>query len=257
MIRLIDLLKEVLSEDVPDLKDPNAAPIKDGSNCKWDLSTSEIKIFFDITPTSKMSDLNSKWFSLIGVTINKVAQIQHDVLTPVNHVGFILSNGDAIDADPKTGISIRKLDDFETNPGHYICVSVGGAESTLISKFNELKTAAGEEGGYDNAGVARKIPILGTILKRLNLAKETDSKKFFCSELVANLLVRCKIIEFEELKAVSVPPISTNNISKKTTGLDQFDEIDPTLDQFDEIDPTQLYEMIKGKAKTLPVVCDQ
>jgi len=247
MIRLIDLLKEVLSKDVPDLKDPNAAPIKDGSNCKWDLSTSEIKIFFDITPTSKMSDLNSKWFSLIGVTINKVAQIQHDVLTPVNHVGFILSNGDAIDADPKTGMSIKKLEDFKTNPGHYICVSVGGAESILISKFNELKKVAGEEGGYDKAGVIRKIPILGTILKRLNLAKETDSKKFFCSELVANLLVRCNIIKFEELKA----------LSEKTTGLDQFDEIDPTLDQFDEIDPTQLYEMIKGKAKTLPVVCDQ
>ena len=238
MIRLKDLLKEVLSEDIPDIKQANAAPIKDGSNCKWDLSTSEIKIFFDVTSTSKMSDLNSKWRSRIGVAINKRATIQHKVLTPVNHVGFILSNGDAIDADPKKGISIRKLDDFDPNPGHYICVSVGGAESDLISKFNQLKKAAEEgKGGYDTAGVIRKIPILGTILKRLNLAQETNSKKFFCSELVANLLVRCKIIEFAELK----------KLSEKTT----------ELDQFDEIDPTQLYLMIKDKAKTLPIVCDQ
>lgn len=237
MIRLIDLLKEVLSEEAPDISQANIELIKDGSNCKWDLSTSEIKIFFDITSSSKMGKLNSKWFSVVGLAINKIAQIQHNVLTPVSHVGFILSNGDAIDADPTKGISIRKLEDFNSNPGHYICVSVGGLESTLISKFNELKKAAGEEGGYDKAGVIREIPILGALLKRLNLAKETNNKKFFCSELVANLLVRCEIIKFEELKA----------LSEKTTGLDQFDEIDPT----------QLYQMIKGKATTLPVVCDQ
>ena len=238
MIRLKDLLKEVLSEDIPDIKQANAAPIKDGSNCKWDLSTSEIKIFFDVTSTSKMSALTSKWFSFLGVIINKVATIKHKVLTPVNHVGFILSDGNVIDAIPDKGISIRKLDDddFDTNPGHFICVSVGGAESDLISKFNELKKAAGEEGGYDTAGVVRNIPILGTILKRLNLAQETNNKKFFCSELVANLLVRCNIIKVEELKKLS-----------------EYDE----ADQFDEIDPTQLYEMIKGKAKTLPIVCDQ
>ena len=236
MIRLKDLLKEVLSEDIPDIKQANAGPIKDGSNCKWDLSTSEIKIFFDVTSTSKMSALTSKWFSFFGVIINKRATIKHKVLTPVNHVGFILSDGNVIDADPDKGISIRKLDDFAPNPGHFICVSVGGAESDLISKFNELKKAAGKEGGYDTAGVVRQIPILGTILKRLNLAKEKNNKKFFCSELVANLLVRCNIIKVEELKKLS-----------------EYDE----ADQFDEIDPTQVYKMIEGKAKTLPIVCDQ
>lgn len=228
-------LKRLLLEDLPDLATADATPLKGNKKCSWDYNTQEIKVFFDITPIKKMTQIGSKSFSIAGAIISKASEIQNNVLTPVNHVGFVLNNGEVIHATPDKGVVQEKYSDIIDNPEHYICLSVKGSESDLIQKFEQLKKAAGDKLSYDSEGIARKIPMIGTILNRLGWAKENTTYKFFCSELVANLLVRCKVLKYEELPGVS----------EKTTGLDQYDEIDPT----------QLYNLIKSKATLLKTIC--
>lgn len=238
MIKLKDLLKEIIKEDVPDLNQPTTDTDSNAKNCSWDLSPSGIKIFFDVTPIAKMTDRKSDSFSLAGAAVAKVGQITNDVLRPVNHVGFVLSSGEVIHATPGKGILQEKLPDMEKNPNHYICVNVGGSEAVMVEKFKKLKAIAGDEAGYDSKGIIRQAPVIGKILKRLGWVKENKPYKFFCSELVANLLVRSGILKYEELSGVK---------EAETTGLDKYDEIDPT----------QLYNLIKSKAKLLPTKCDQ
>jgi len=208
--------------------------IKSTGACKWNISDPGIKIFFDVTGIGDMIK-PGKDKSLFGVGISAVAMLTNRVLHSVNHVGFILSDGTVIHATTK-GVVRESGADIINNPKSYVIVNVGGSESDLISKFEQLKkTLYVDKDSYDWDGIYRQIPLIGKLLGRLKWS-ENKPYRFFCSELVSNLLVRCGVISYNELAS----------IHEKLTGLDRYDEIDPT----------KLFLLIKDKAELCPVVCD-
>lgn len=210
--------------------------IQSAGACKWNISESGIKIFFDVTPVSSMIRPGSSDKSVFGVGISLVAMLTNKVLHAVNHVGFILSDGSIIHATTGKGVVRESGDDIINNPRNYIVVNVGGSESDLIKKFESLKkTLYVDKDSYDWKGIVRQFPVIGKLLARFKWS-ENKPYRFFCSELVANLLVRCGIIKFDELAV----------IHEKLT----------QLDKYDEIDPTKLFLLIKDKADLCPVVCD-
>ena len=210
--------------------------IKSAGACKWNISEPGIKIFFDVTPVSSMIRPGSTDKSIFGVGISFAAMLTNKVLHAVNHVGFILSDGSIIHATTGKGVVRESGDDIINNPRNYIVVNVGGSESDLIKKFESLKkTLYVDQDSYDWKGIVRQFPVIGKLLARFKWS-ENKPYRFFCSELVANLLVRCGIIKFDELAG----------IHEKLT----------QLDKYDEIDPTKLFLLIKDKADLCPVVCD-
>lgn len=210
--------------------------IQDLGACKWNVKETGIKIFFDVTPVSSMIRPGSTDKSIFGVGISFAAMLTNKVLHAVNHVGFILSDGSIIHATTGKGVVRESGDDVVNNPRNYIIVNVGGSESDLINKFETLKkTLYTDKDSYDWKGIVRQFPIFGKLLARFKWS-ENKPYRFFCSELVANLLVRCGIIKFDELAS----------IHEKLTGLDKYDEVDPT----------KLFLLVKDKAELCPVVCD-
>ena len=208
--------------------------IKSTGACKWNISDPGIKIFFDVTDIRDM--IHGKDKSRFGVVISAVAMLTNRVLHSVNHVGFILSDGTVIHATTSKGVVRESGADIINNPKSYVIVNVGGSESDLISKFEQLKkTLYVDKDSYDWKGIVRQIPLIGKLLGRLKWS-ENKPYRFFCSELVSNLLVRCKVISYNELAS----------IHEKLTGLDRYDEIDPT----------KLFKLIKDKAELCPFVCD-
>lgn len=91
---------------------------------------------------------------------------------------------------------------------------------------------------YDYKGIARQI-LPNWILP------EITEYKFFCSELVSNLLVRCKLMNINQLKSLhnNKPnfdiKIPKEYKIKKMATLESND-----LSKYDEIDPTKLYKFI-------------
>ena len=228
-------MSDITNKFLPDLgtikKD-----LKQNGACKWNVNESGIKIFFDVTGIGEMARLGSSK-STFGVGISLTAMFTNKVLHGVNHVGFVLSDGTIIHATTNRGVIRESGKDIINNPKNYVVVNVGGNESDLISKYNQLKkTLYIDKDSYDWKGIVRQVPLIGKLLGRLNFARENKPYRFYCSELVANLLVRCGVISYNELVS----------LHEKTVGLDKYDEVDPT----------KLFLMIKSKAKLCPTICD-
>lgn len=205
--------------------------------CRWNVSDPGIKIFFDVTSVGSMIRPGSGDKSVFGVGISLVSMLTNKVLHSVNHVGFALSDGSIIHATTSKGVVREAGGDVINNPKNYVIVNVGGNENVLIDKFNSLKKQLyADKDSYDWKGIVRQIPLIGKLLARLKWS-ENKPYRFFCSELVANLLVRCGVISYDELASIH---------EKQLTGLDKYDEVDPT----------KLFLMLKDKAELCPVVCD-
>ena len=228
-------MSDITNKFLPDLgtikKD-----LKQNGACKWNVNESGIKIFFDVTGIGEMARLGSSK-STFGVGISLTAMVTNKVLNSVNHVGFILSDGTIIHATTNRGVIRESGKGIINDTKNYVVANVGGNESDLISKYNQLKkTLYIDKDSYDWKGIVRQVPLIGKLLGRLNFARENKPYRFYCSELVANLLVRCGVISYNELVS----------LNEKTVGLDKYDEVDPT----------KLFLMIKSKAKLCPTICD-
>jgi hypothetical protein len=234
---ILETINEVELEEklgMPDLGKLKQA-IKGSNACKWDVSGSGIKIFFDVTGVTDMIK-PGRDKSLFGVGISVVAMLTNRVLHSVNHVGFVLSDGSVIHATTGKGVVRESGEDIINNPKNYVVVNVGGSESDLISKFEQLKkTLYVDQNSYDWKGIVRQVPLIGKLLGRLKWS-ENKPYRFYCSELVANLLVRCGVVSYNELAG----------IHEKLTGLDKYDEVDPT----------KLFLLVKNKSELCPIVCD-
>lgn len=234
-IKLKDLINEFSSREISLREEvPNIGDVKKMKACRWEINEPGIKIFFDVTGVLRQSKMGYPF----GATIAVVSMLNHRVLHTVNHVGFILSDGTIIHATNSKGVVRESGEEIQKNPQDYVCVNVGGDENLLVQKFEKLKpTLYKDTDAYDWKGIARQVPILGKLLARLVWFRENKPYRFFCSELVANLLVRCGVVDYNELVG----------IHEKLSGLDKYDEIDPT----------KLFNLIKSKAKLCSISCEK
>jgi hypothetical protein len=226
--------------------------IQDKNSAKWNVNVSGIKVFFDITRfnlkalATDDSKSNPDHQTRFGSAIQIMNKIIHNDMQGVNHVGFVLRDGRFLDATNDSGVTIRDGDDMIEHPENYIVYNVGGDEGTLLKAFEELKKMIRiGKVGYDRRGIIRKVqqafPKLWGLYQRFKKVKtkteETGQKQFYCSELVANLLARIGVLSLDEL-------LKTHAVNE---------ELDH-LDAADEIDPQRLYNLIKTKAKLVPIV---
>lgn len=225
------LIREVIEEI--DLKEIDPA-IKDKDSGQWRTDVPGVKVFFDITGVFGQGQT---WF---GRGIQLINKIKHGDLKGANHAGFILSDGRILDAVTE-GVGFRDGSEIKENPQNYIIFNLGGSEEKLVAAYNELAKVIKS---YDMGGIARQIkqkfPRLWKLFNRFKNVeekfKETGQEEFYCSEFVANLLARLGIISVDELVKANV------------------DEELTQLDSADELDPTQLYKLIKSKAKLVDIV---
>ena len=240
----------ILDEESPDLKQASeiARELKE-KNCQWDLSQPGIKIFFDVTSFNHELQKFFGKLIIIGNVISKALKGQFKNSTAsVNHVGFIFSDGSIFHAtNDNVGVQfVNNFDEITKNPETFFLINVGGDESTIktvgqdmLKKIEQSKKESMKpQSTYDMKGFIRQIPIIGKIIAKFRFGKENSNYSFFCSELVANVLVRAKRISYEELK---VRKITKEGLSG--------------LDIADEISPTDLYEMLAPISTNVPVVC--
>lgn len=227
------LIREVIEEINLQELDP---VIKDEKSGQWKIDVPGIKVFFDITGAFDYDQGQT----IFGTGIQLINKIKHGDMKGANHAGFVMSDGRILDA-VQAGVGFRDGSEIKENPQNYIIFNVGGSEDKLIAAYNELKKVIKS---YDMAGIARQIkqkfPKLWSIFNFFKYAdkkfKETGQEKYYCSEFVATLLARVGIVSVDELTAANV-----------------YEEL-TQLDVADEIDPTQLYKLIKSKAKMLDIV---
>ncbi len=212
--------------------------------CKWNYETSKgMKVFFDVTSFSHENQTFFGKMIIAGNAIQKALKGQiKGALGASNHVGFIFSDGSIFHAtSDETGVSFQpSYPDIEQNPHQYVIVDLGGDEQKLKqvcqSILNELKEQNVDASkAYDWKGIKRQIPVIGKLLAHLKTAKEENEYSFYCSELVANALVRVGYMTAEQLVA--------RVLSEQ-------------LGQADEISPTELYELIAPKSNVIGVVCE-
>lgn len=219
-------------------------------NCQWDVSQPGIKIFFDVTSFSHELQNFFGRVIIVGNMISKALKGEFkNTASAANHVGFIFSDGSIFHAtNDKTGVQfVSNFEDIKQNPEIFFVLNIGGDENLVKAKCQEILKKIEQskveseksESSYDMKGIVRQIPIIGKIINKFKFGKEANDYSFFCSELVANVLVRAKIISYEELKVRKI----TN---EALTGLDISDEISPT----------DLYDMLTPIASTLPVKCN-
>lgn len=242
---------------------------------KWDLSSNEIKVFLDITSYSHPEQTFfgkgiigfAAFMDMISGKYKKEKNLRFE---KVNHVGFIFKNGEVLHATTTgKGVDFESYPDVISKPDCYLVYNIGGSEDEIrrlgkeliskISKVVEEKkcskcsgkgkvldgrrfvTCDGCDGTgesaerYDFKGIARQV--LPDWINRIFLAEKSEYK-FFCSELVSNLLVRSKTMTFKQLKDLHINEERSNDLAK-----------------YDEIDPTKLYKFIikKGEMANLIV----
>lgn len=227
------LIREVIEEINLQEIDP---VIKNKESGQWKIDVPGIKVFFDITGAFAYNQGQTQF----GTGIQLINKIAHGDLKGANHAGFVMSDGRILDA-VTTGVGFRDGSEIKENPQNYIIFNVGGSEDKLISAYNELKKVIK---GYDTSGIVRQIkqkfPKLWGLFNRFKNVedkfKEDGQEEFYCSEFVANLLARVGILNVDELVKANV------------------DEELTALDSADELDPTQLYRLIKSKAKLLDII---
>jgi len=230
MIKFNDLINK-LSPNLDDYSNSPERKQQRETKCQWNTNVEGIKIFFDITDAFNYKEKQT----LFGTAIMLAAALKTGKLSAVNHVGFVLKDGRLLDATTSEGVKVRSGDDLKEFPHNFVCVNVGGSEAKLLQEFVKIKKELSDK-SYDTTGIYRQIPLIGKLFKHLKWTKEHKSDAFFCSELVANLLVRSGVLSVEDLKNAM-----KENVSE--------------LDVHDEVDPTTLYNLVKNKAELLPKVC--
>jgi len=223
-------------------------------NFRWDLNNNQVKIFLDITPFKHQDqDFIGKgiigWGAIQDWVKRKFKNAKKMRLEKINHVGFIFSDGTVLHATTQgKGVQFERYDAVITDPECYLVYNMGGDEKVirdlgnkLISKISEKVPTkkcedcdgTGKVDGekcedckgygelpksYDMPGLFRQI--LPDWMINI-FAAEKSEYRFFCSELVSNLLVRSKLMTYNELK-----------------------RLHENLNKYDEIDPTKLYKFI-------------
>ena len=212
----------------------------------WYINNDEIKVFLDITTISdREQTLFGKGIILWGAIKSWIKGKFKNSLNKVNHIGFVFKDGYVLHATiTGRGIQFEKYDDVIENPNSYMIYNLGGNEKDIRQLGENLLKDIDKSGMdkigkeaplYDTGGVMRQM--LPKWLSNLFFKEETNSK-FYCSELVANLLVSAKVISLDELKMVK------ENLSE--------------VDYYDEVDPTKLYGLLidKGRISDLLVEYD-
>ena len=213
--------------------------------CKWNYKNSTgMKVFFDVT---SFSHENQSFFGkaiILGNAIQKTLKGEmKGAMGAANHVGFIFSDGSIFHAttdDAGPGVSFQpSIPDMDNNPHQYVILDLGGDEGKLRKAcqdiLEELSKNVNPAQAYDKRGIARQIPLIGKLLAHLPIAKEENEYSFYCSELVANALVRVGFMTAEQLQARM---------------------LNEQLGAIDELSPTELYELIAPKASVTGVVCE-
>ena len=233
------LTKEILPEN-PTNKEEAIEEIDEVKNLSWDVKNPQIKIFLDITTFSDREQ------TLFGKAIIGWAAMKNwfrgkfrNSSQQINHIGFVFSDGSIFHAttpdgeknEKHKGILFENGQQQINDPSHYMIYNLPGDEkdvrdlaNKLITKIDEYSnknsSKESEKTGsfYDTPGILRQV-----FGKWLFPEKEKDLK-FYCSELVANFLVRVKAISYEELKSLN-----------------------ESLDEYDEVSPTKLYKLVMKK----------
>lgn len=237
--------RKFLKEDVPSIESMNFE-IEDYQRrgCTWDYASSKgMKVFFDITSYSHEHQNAFGKAIIIGNAIGRISVGQFKgAMSAANHVGFIFSDGSICHATNGGGIGVNfesSIKDMQKNPHQYVVLDLGGDENGLkqvcqdmieeLSKFYEPSQA------YDWKGIARQTPLIGKLLAHLPFTREENEYSYYCSELVANALVRVGFMSAEELAARTLKE---------------------SLGATDELSPTELYNLISKKATLLKASCE-
>jgi len=242
-------IKEEAAEPISNVH----AKIKDytKNQCTWDYQKSNgMKVFFDISSVGDNFDAGSYIFGpgiIAQSALTKIARGKiRGALGAANHVGIIFKDGTIFHAtSDKTGVSFQQnYTEINEKPHQFVVLDLGGDEAMLRQACEEIyeliKSNIDPSQAYDWKGIVRQIPLLGPLLKHLYVAKEkgVGKYKFYCSELVANALVKAGFMTAVELK---------DRLLKEN----EEDE----LDEADEISPTDLYDLISPKAQLVKPSC--
>jgi hypothetical protein len=265
----IDKTKETLDQYVQENK------------CQHDLSKPGIKIYFDITDWKHTTQNNLGRSIILADQVKKsgfwktvknlfIPQIKNK-MKAANHVGFIFTKqvekvpvNDSIEVDDiklqgptifhatwnETGVEyVNDFQEIMKNPENFIVWNLGGDESKLKQTCDKIlqniKNQKKSGTSYDKPGLIRQLPVIGKFLSNTFVAKEETPYSFYCSELVANILVRTGVITFQELKQ-EFTRLQTKKESKTTE-----------LDKIDEISPQELYDYLcnRPNVEVMPLIC--
>jgi len=237
--------RKYINEEAPAISkmQPEIADYKE-RGCMWDYANSTgMKVFFDITT---FFNKNQSGFGRAIIAVNTFANFMKGKIkgatASANHVGFIFSDGSIFHATTDKagpGVSFQdSIPDMLENPHQYIILDLGGDENKLKQVcqdiLKELSKNIDPAQAYDKRGIVRQAPLIGKLLAHLPFAKEENEYSFYCSELVANALVRVGFMTAEQL--------ASRVLSEQ-------------LGAADELSPTELYDLIASKAKLITSVC--
>ena len=212
---------------------------------KFDVKNTKIKVFLDITSfLGKNQDNTGRGIILFGAIKNWLSGKFKYSAQIVNHIGFIFSDGRIFHAtgvkngETHNGIAFetgKKYEEIISDPTNYMVYEISGDEKTIeklannllneIDKLQKTKSGTTEEKGVNKPGAFYdKIGLWRYGFGRLAGKEPENDLKFYCSELVSNLLVQAKVISLEELKSLS-----------------------ESLDKHDEVSPTELLNLVMKK----------
>lgn len=264
--------------------------------CVWDLSASTgIKILFDVEglwgnirsfSMAGVSIIVGNWLKFLkdeGIS-NITSKI-----AAATHTGFIFSDGTVFHASSgregagEFGLGFTKeyTQKIINNPQNYLILDLGGDENQLrnlcektleISKSQDTNKLLTQElgshkiyKGYDYGGIIRQMQqIVGNgkigqwvaALQGYSNSKESHPYSFFCSELVANLLMKLNIIQpnyFNNFKSFKFPhenPITEKEIKEN------LDALEKVINEADEVSPSELFKALAKYKNTKVLASD-
>jgi len=257
-MKFIKTYKNFLVENIDTIKD--IINSTNTENCKWDISQTGVKVFFDITPYDDPSQTPyGKLLILSNTMKDLVSRFKNDywedTLVASTHVGFIFSDGRILHAtsefnsDKPNGVQYEDVNgehakDIMENPKFYVVFNLGGDEKEIekigdsIIKFLIDKGTYGKS--YDWTGIKRIFPDLKKVLvpnnefefKQGDGDNNNHKETYYCSLFVAYVLVQAGIITMKQL----------GNLKIENT------ELNPDENVFD-VNPTELYELISKVGK--------
>ena len=241
---LYESWRKYLKEEAPSISkmQPEIADYRE-RGCMWEYADSTgMKVFFDITTFSNENQNN---FGKAIIAVNAIANIMkgkiRGAMAAANHVGIIFSDGSIFHAtNDDTGVSFQpSIPDMQNNPHQYLILDLGGDEKKLKKAcedmLKELSQHIDPSKAYDKKGIVRQTPFsIGKLLAHLPIAKEENEYSYYCSELVANALVRVGFMTAEQLQAKM---------------------LNEQLGSADELSPTELYDLLASKAKLIGASC--
>jgi len=242
--KLYESWRKYLKEEAPSISkmQPEIADYQE-RGCMWDYADSTgMKVFFDIT---NFSNKHQNFFGRAIIAVNAITNLMKGkikgAMAAANHVGIIFSDGSIFHATTDdTGVSFQSsIPDMLINPHQYLILDLGGDEKKLKKScedmLKELSQHIDPSKAYDRKGIARQAPLIGKLLAHLPIAKEENEYSYYCSELVANALVRVGFMTAEQLQAKM---------------------LNEQLGSADELSPTELYDLLASKAKLIGVSCE-